>query len=108
MSTLAALLSIQTMLLTAPAAPGPGDGASEQPGELRLREGWCADPYYSGPWYCLARCTGYNKFYVVQERPIDPSGDWDDIADACYLKAMEFCTSVLSQYLDRSCLGGAS
>lgn len=98
-----ALLYTQTMLLAAPAeaTPAPGEGDAE------LREGWCAAPSYSGPWYCLARCTEATEFYVADANPLDLSGDWDAAQADCYLKAVDFCTTAFMQYLDRSCLGGA-
>jgi hypothetical protein len=105
MSMIVALLLTQTMLFAAPAeaTPAPGDGDAE----LRMREGWCADPSYHGPWYCLARCTGSTEFYVADADPIVLSGDWDAMQADCYLKAVDFCTTAFTQYLDRSCLGGA-
>ncbi|MCY1010400.1 hypothetical protein OV079_33505 [Nannocystis pusilla] len=105
MSMIVALLFTQTMLLAAPAeaTPAPDDADAE----LRMREGWCAAPSFQGPWYCLARCTGSAEFYVADANPITPSGDWDAMRADCYLKAADFCTTAFSQYLDRSCLGGA-
>lgn len=110
MSTLAALLYTQTMLLAAPAVATPtleddGPGVADEP---RMRKGWCADPSFSGPWYCLARCTGSSEFYVADEQPLVLTGDWEAMQTACYSTARSFCSSALMQYLDRSCLGGAS
>ncbi|PCC71603.1 hypothetical protein SAMN02745121_01147 [Nannocystis exedens] len=109
MSMLAALLYTQTMLLAAPAAATPAldDGGSEPSCGLRMQQGWCADPQFAGPWYCLARCTGQTEFYVADAQPLVLTGDWEGMQADCYLKAVNFCTTALSQYLDRSCLGGA-
>jgi hypothetical protein len=109
MSMFVALLYTQTMLFAAPAVatPAPGEGDSEPSGELRMRKGWCADPQFDGPWYCLARCTGTAEFYVADEEPLVLTGDWEAMQADCYSKAREFCSAALSQYLDRSCLGGA-
>ncbi|MCY1061121.1 hypothetical protein [Nannocystis sp. SCPEA4] len=110
MATLVALLYTQTMLLAAPAvtATAPGDDGSDVAGELRMREGWCAAPSYAGPWYCLARCTESSVFYLADEEPLVLTGDWEAMQADCYSTAREFCSSALMQYLDRSCLGGAS
>ncbi|WAS94606.1 hypothetical protein [Nannocystis punicea] len=110
MSMFVALLYTQTMLLAAPAVvtPAPG-GGPDLSGELRVQGGWCADPHFAGPWYCLARCTEATQFYVADENPLDISAetDWDAARADCYLKAVDFCKTAFSQYLDRSCLGGA-
>ncbi|MBZ5708179.1 hypothetical protein [Nannocystis pusilla] len=107
MSTLAALLCTQTILLTAPAVTTPAPDGADVAGELRMREGWCAAPSYAGPWYCLARCTESTVFYVADEEPLVLTGDWEAMQADCYSTAREFCSSALMQYLDRSCLGGA-